>query len=92
MEGHSLKKTFCDACGKQCINSTTIIRIEVLHFTRDNKIVGDDDYNPIEICRRCTDKVREVLPKAFEIMSRPEPEEPIYVEQASQEARERPVR
>jgi hypothetical protein len=60
-----MKKTFCDCCGEQCINTTVILRIDVLHHTSDFQFVGEDEYKGIEICKKCMDKIREFMPQAF---------------------------
>ena len=66
MEGKALvKKTFCDRCGSQCINTTVNITIVVVHHTKDLQYVGADEHKPIEVCLNCTDELRTLFPQAF---------------------------
>lgn len=60
-----MKKTFCDCCEVQCINSTVIIRTNIIHHTSDGSFVGEDEFKPIEICKACMDKIKDVMPQAF---------------------------
>jgi hypothetical protein len=60
-----VKRTFCDVDGKQCVNTTVIVRIEVRHHTKDGKTVGEDYFKPIEICTDCEDVLKRIMPQAF---------------------------
>jgi hypothetical protein len=65
-----MKRTFCDRCDKQCVNTTVQIRIEVIHHTSDGKFVGEDDFKTIEVCLDCSNLIKEMVPQAFATMSR----------------------
>jgi hypothetical protein len=60
-----MKKTFCDCCEEQCINTTVLLRIDVIHHTNDGQFVGEDDYKAIEICLNCSNMIKEMMPQAF---------------------------
>jgi hypothetical protein len=77
MAGESLmKKTFCDVDGKQCVNTTVVVHIQVLHHTKDGQIVGQDFFRPIEVCTDCEDLLKRLMPQAF-VMDHSHSEEPI---------------
>lgn len=60
-----MKKTFCDVCDKQCINTTFVLRVARLQYTKNGEYVGDDEFQPIELCSECIDAVKEFMPNAF---------------------------
>lgn len=65
MEGDTLKKTFCDRDGKQCVNTIVIVQVRQLHQTQDGQYVGVDEFNDIELCKDCAELLQEFMPKAF---------------------------
>jgi aspartate carbamoyltransferase catalytic subunit len=67
-----MKKTFCDCCEAQCVNTTVMLRIDVVHTTSDGKFVGEDSYKGIEICLDCVKMIKEMMPSAFVINHRDE--------------------
>jgi hypothetical protein len=60
-----VKKTFCDVDGKQCVNTTVHIHIQVQHHTKDGQIVGEDYFKPIEVCTDCETLLKRLFPQAF---------------------------
>jgi hypothetical protein len=60
-----VKRTFCDVDGKECINKTVNVRIEVIHHTKNGQIVGEDFFKPIEVCMDCEDLLKRLMPQAF---------------------------
>jgi hypothetical protein len=77
MAGESLmKKTFCDVDGKQCVNTTVHLHIQVEHHTKEGKTVGEDYFKPIEICTDCEDLLKRLMPQAF-ILNHSNSEEPV---------------
>jgi hypothetical protein len=67
-----MKKTFCDRCGAQCVNTTVMVHIMTLHHTKDNTHVGEDQHDPAEICLNCASEVEAVIPQAFKLLQRDE--------------------
>jgi|SRR5215472_6185332 len=60
-----MKKTFCDVCDKQCVNTTFVLRVARLQHTKKGEYVGDDEYQPIELCSECINVIKEFMPDAF---------------------------
>lgn len=60
-----MKKTFCDVDGKQCVNTTVYVHIQVQHHTKDGQIVGEDYFKPIEVCTDCETILKRLFPQAF---------------------------
>jgi hypothetical protein len=74
-----MKKTFCDRCDAQCVNTTIMVQVTTVHHTKDNTYVGDDVHAPAEICLNCASEVEAVIPQAFRIRQK-EPEEAMIAE------------
>jgi hypothetical protein len=80
MAGKSLmKKTFCDVDGKQCVNTTVLVHIQVHHHTKDGQPVGQDYFRPIEVCTDCETLLKRLFPQAF-VMDHSRSEEPMIAE------------
>jgi len=60
-----VKRTFCDRCDERCINVTTVMRLATVHHTKDGSFVGEDEYKEVELCKKCTDILKEFMPEAF---------------------------
>jgi len=67
-----MKKTFCDRCGKQCVNTTVVISVRVVHHTKTGEYVGDDEHKPIEVCTDCEYELRQLFPQAFSMIQKDE--------------------
>ena len=68
------KRTFCDRCGAQCVNTIIMLHIVTVHHMKDGTYVGEDEHKPIELCLNCADEVKALVPQAFEVRSK-EPRE-----------------
>lgn len=87
-----MKKTFCDVDGKQCINKTVMLHIQVHHHTKDGHPVGEDYFRPIEVCTDCEELLKRLFPQAF-VMDHSRSEEPqMETSIAYENAREIPSR
>ena len=69
-----MQKTFCDRCEKQCVNTVVAVAIATKHQTADGQYLGTDEYKPIEICHDCATLLEGVLPNAFKLIRRDEPD------------------
>jgi hypothetical protein len=59
-----MKKTFCDRCGDEVTGKVVLVRIEVVYLTNKNEPVGEDSYEPAELCGTCGDLHLRNLPNA----------------------------
>lgn len=57
-----MQKTFCDRCGKPCVNLVVYVGVHERHTTADGEEVGTDEYRPQELCGECGGLVKQVLP------------------------------
>lgn len=68
--------TECDKCGAACVNGCVRIRMTTEHWTNQRIEVGEDYYEPLELCLTCGGVAREVL--GIKPQQMPEPiEQPI---------------
>jgi hypothetical protein len=56
-----MRKTFCDRCGGECINTTVILSVRQEHRTSDGAHVGEDEYKPLDLCNDCGALVKELV-------------------------------
>jgi len=56
-----MRKTFCDRCEKQCVNTIVHIYGTIEHQTSQGEVVGGDDIKPVELCKTCFDLVYDLL-------------------------------
>ena len=68
-----MRKTFCDRCGEECVNSVVHVHISETHTTNRAEVVGDDEYAPAELCHSCGDALKEFLPSLGRLLYRKEP-------------------
>lgn len=85
-----MKRTFCDRCGKQCVNTTISVRIETLHHTSAGEFVGEDSNKPIEICKDCGREMEEFMPQAFVLMRHQTKDSPMMINEESDHVMRRP--
>ena len=71
-----MKKTFCDRCETQCVNTTIMVNLTTVHHTQDNTYVGEDNYSPVEICINCGEELRAAFPQLFKLRPKGDMEEP----------------
>lgn len=64
------KRTFCDRCGTQCVNTIVNLHIVTVHYMKDGVYVGEDEHKPIELCLNCTDEIKAIVPQAFQVRER----------------------
>lgn len=64
------KRTFCDRCEAQCVNTTVAMNMTTVHHTKDNTYVGEDNYAPVEICLNCADELKAAFPQLFKLRPR----------------------
>jgi len=69
-----MQKTFCDRCEKQCVNTVVGVQVGTRHQTADGQYLGTDEYKPIELCRDCATLLEGVIPSAFKLIRRDEPD------------------
>lgn len=48
-----MQKTFCDLCGAQTVNWRIRMHLSVIHTTNQDEGVGEDEYKPLDVCKRC---------------------------------------
>jgi hypothetical protein len=73
MEGQVMaKRTFCDRCEAQCVNTTVAVQVTTIHHTKDGQYVGTDEHNPVEICLNCADELKQTFPQIFVLAPRDE--------------------
>jgi hypothetical protein len=56
-----MRKTFCDRCGEQCVNTIVHLYGTVEHQTNQGEQVGGDDIKQVELCNRCFKLVQELV-------------------------------
>ena len=56
-----MKKTFCDGCGTECVNSTVHLSGAIIHSTSRGEQVGYDDMRPAELCTGCFAPIQKAL-------------------------------
>ncbi len=56
-----MRKTYCDRCGVQCVNTMVHIHGVIQHQTSQGESVGSDEIKPVEICLECYRLVKELL-------------------------------
>jgi hypothetical protein len=56
-----VRKTFCDRCGAECVNTIGRIWGSVDHQTKAGEHVGNDELRPTDLCKACMDWVVEAL-------------------------------
>jgi len=56
-----MRKTFCDGCGAECINTTVHLNGAVSHTTNQGEQVGYDDIKPVELCLDCFAPIQKAL-------------------------------
>lgn len=54
-----MRRTFCDRCGGECVNTTGHFGGHVEHTTRQGEQVGFDEMPSVDLCRDCTAAVAE---------------------------------
>lgn len=52
----AVQKTFCDLCETEIANFRIRLNVGVIHTTKDDQVVGEDEYKPLDICRPCAAK------------------------------------
>jgi hypothetical protein len=57
-----MRKTFCDTCGTECVNTVVQVNVTTMHQTQDGIHAGVDEYKPAELCVGCGDKLKAFLP------------------------------
>lgn len=53
--------TKCDRCGQKCVNGCVRIRVSTEHWTNQRIEVGEDHYEPQELCLTCGGVAVELL-------------------------------
>ena len=56
-----MRKTFCDRCGAECINTTGHIGGHIEHSTRAGETVGVDELMSSDLCKTCTEATVKFL-------------------------------
>lgn len=56
-----MRRTFCDRCGAQCVNTTGHVGGYVEHTTSQGQQVGTDELVPGDLCKDCTTAVIEFI-------------------------------
>lgn len=53
--------TNCDRCGAECTHGMTRVSASTTHWTKQREEVGEDYYQPAELCLTCGAVAAEVL-------------------------------
>lgn len=56
-----MRKTFCDGCGQQCVNTVVVLHASVQHQTSSGAQVGWDETKPVELCTDCFEPIQKML-------------------------------
>lgn len=56
-----MRKTFCDRCKAECVNTVGRFNGYVEHTTSGGEQVGMDEMKQVELCRICTNIACELL-------------------------------
>lgn len=56
-----MRKTFCDRCGVQCVNTVVHLHGAIEHTTSRGENVGHDEIRPVELCDGCYGLVKELV-------------------------------
>ena len=56
-----VRKTFCDRCGAECVNTTGHFGGHVEHTTSKGETVGIDEIEPMHLCNACIDVAQALL-------------------------------
>ncbi len=56
-----MRRTFCDRCGAQCVNTTVRLHGAIEHSTSAGEQVGYDEIRPVEVCAACYRLVKKLL-------------------------------
>ena len=54
-----MRRTFCDRCGGECVNTTGHLSGHVEHTTKRGEQVGFDEMPSVDLCKDCTTAVIE---------------------------------
>lgn len=63
-----MRKTFCDGCGKECVNVTYGLGLGARHHTKKGETVGNDEFSEADLCKDCVELIRRLFPNAFRII------------------------
>jgi hypothetical protein len=56
-----MRKTFCDRCEAECVNTVLVVRLHVQHTTRRHEFIDADEMTPAELCAACGELVKDAL-------------------------------
>lgn len=65
-----MQKTYCDRCGRWCVNYHANLRLDARHTTSTGLYVDSEERpSPIELCRPCTAELEAWFGKGLDLMS-----------------------
>ncbi len=48
-----MRRTFCDRCGGECVNTVGHLYGVIEHLTSGGEQVGQDELKPVDLCHSC---------------------------------------